>query len=131
MFKDDVLANVLYIDLSQKKYWVERREDLFEKYLGGAGAAIQLLKEECPAGSDPLGPKNPTIFAVGPLTGLFPLASKTVAMFKSPLTGNLGESHAGGRSAVALRLAGYGAVVFRGASESPVYVAIHGERGPF
>ena len=98
MFKDDVLANVLYIDLSQKKYWVERREDIFEKYLGGAGVAIQLLKEECPAGSDPLGPENPIIFAVGPLTGLFPLASKTVAMFKSPHTGNLGESHCGGRS---------------------------------
>ncbi|GAG61501.1 unnamed protein product, partial [marine sediment metagenome] len=31
MLKDDVLANVLYIDLSQKKYWVARREDLFEK----------------------------------------------------------------------------------------------------
>ena len=43
--------------------------------------AIQLLKEECPAGSDPLGPENSIIFAVGPFTGLFPLASKTVAMF--------------------------------------------------
>lgn len=30
MFKDDLLANVLYIDLSQKKYWVERREDLLK-----------------------------------------------------------------------------------------------------
>jgi aldehyde:ferredoxin oxidoreductase len=128
MFKDDVLANVLYIDLSQKKYWVERREDLFEKYLGGAGVAIQLLKEECPAGSDPLGPENPIIFAVGPLTGLFPLASKTVAMFKSPHTGNLGESHCGGRSAVALRLAGYGAMVIKGASSIPLYLAVHGDR---
>jgi len=128
MLKDDVLANVLYIDLSQKKYWVERREDLFEKYLGGAGVAIQLLKEECPAGSDPLGPENPIIFAVGPLTGLFPLASKTVAMFKSPHTGNLGESHCGGRSAVALRLAGYGAMVIKGASSTPLYLAIHGDR---
>ncbi|MHC2995504.1 MAG: aldehyde ferredoxin oxidoreductase family protein [Candidatus Atribacteria bacterium] len=128
MFKDDVLANVLYIDLSQKKYWVERREDLFEKYLGGAGVAIQLLKEECPSGSDPLGPENPIIFAVGPLTGLFPLASKTVAMFKSPHTGNLGESHCGGRSAVALRLAGYGAIVIKGASSTPLYLAIHGDR---
>ena len=128
MIKDDVLANVLYIDLSQKKYWVERREDLFEKCLGGAGVAIQLLKEECPAGSDPLGPDNPIIFAVGPLTGLFPLASKTVAMFKSPHTGNLGESHCGGRSAVALRLAGYGAMVIKGASSTPLYLAIHGDR---
>jgi aldehyde:ferredoxin oxidoreductase len=128
MFKDDVLANVLYIDLSQKKYWVERREDLFEKYLGGAGVAIQLLMEKCPAGSDPLGPENPIIFAVGPLTGLFPLASKTVAIFKSPHTGNLGESHCGGRSAVALRLAGYGAIVIKGASSTPLYLAIHGDR---
>ncbi|GAG29438.1 unnamed protein product, partial [marine sediment metagenome] len=129
MFKDDVLVNVLYVDLSQKKYWVERREDLFEKYLGGAGVAIQLLKEECPAGSsDPLGPENPIIFAVGPLTGLFPLASKTVAMFKSPHTGNLGESHCGGRSAVALRLAGYGAMVIKGACSTPLYLAIHGDR---
>ena len=128
MFKDDLLANVLYIDLSQKKYWVVRREDIFEKYLGGAGVAIQLLKEECPAGSDPLGPENPIIFAVGPLTGLFPLASKTVAMFKSPHTGNLGESHCGGRSAIALRLAGYGAMVIKGASSIPLYLAIHGNR---
>ncbi|MCD6575369.1 hypothetical protein J7K97_06830, partial [Candidatus Aerophobetes bacterium] len=36
------------------------------------------------------------MFAIGPLTGLFPLASKTVAMFKSPHTGNIGESHCGG-----------------------------------
>ena len=128
MLKQDPLANVLYVDLSKKRYWVERREDLFEKFLGGTGAAVQLLFEECPSGADPLGPENPVILAVGPLSGLFPLASKTVAVFKSPHTGNLGESHAGGRSAIAMRMAGYGAVVIRGASETPLYLAIHGER---
>ncbi len=131
MLPDDPLSRVLYVDLAKREARVERRPELFEKALGGAGVAIRLLDEECPQGADPLGPQNPIVLAVGPLTGLFPLASKTVAMFKSPLTGNLGESHAGGRSAVALRLAGYGAVVFRGASESPVYVAIHGERVQF
>ncbi|MEW5867546.1 MAG: aldehyde ferredoxin oxidoreductase family protein [Bacillota bacterium] len=128
MLRGDPLANVLYVDLSRKRYWVERREDLFEKSLGGVGAATRLLHEECPQGADPLAPENPIIFAVGPLTGLFPLASKTVAMFKSPHTGNLGESHAGGRSAIAIRTAGYGAIVIRGANESPGYVAIHGDR---
>ena len=122
------LARVLYIDLSEKEHWVEEREDLFSRYLGGSGVAVQLLKENCPKGCDPLSPDNPIILSVGPLTALFPLASKTVAMFKSPLTGNLGESHCGGRSAVAIRLAGYGAVVIKGASESPVYVAVHGSR---
>jgi len=121
---DPNLYNVLYIDLTEGKYEIQERRDLFEKYLGGTGVAIKLLEEECPKGIDPLSPENPIILAVGPLTGLYPLASKTVAMFKSPLTGNLGESHAGGRSAAAIRLAGYGAIVIKGASKTPVYISI-------
>jgi len=128
MLRDDTLANVLYVDLSEKHFWIKKREDVFEKYIGGAGVAIQLLHEECPEGCDALGAENPIIFAVGPLTALFPLASKTVAMFKSPHTGNLGESHCGGRSAVAIRMAGYGAIVIKGVSDIPIYLAVHGNR---
>jgi len=131
MLRDDALANVLYIDLSQKRFWIERRQDLFGKYIGGTGVATQLLHEECPGNCDVFAPENPIIFAVGPLTGLFPLASKTVAMFKSPHTENLGESHCGGRSAVAIRMAGYGAIVIRGASDMPLYLAIHGNQAYF
>ncbi|MCX8028325.1 MAG: aldehyde ferredoxin oxidoreductase family protein [Thermodesulfovibrionales bacterium] len=122
---DRKYSRVLYIDLTNKRFYKEDRHDLFEKYIGGAGVAIQLLKENCPQGIDAFDPQNPIIFAVGPLNGLFPLASKTVAMFKSPHTGNLGESHAGGRSAVAIRMAGYGAIVIKGKSERPCYIAIH------
>jgi len=122
------LDRVLYVDLSRRSFHVENRPDLFEEYLGGVGVAIRLLAEECPPNTDPLGPDNPIIFSVGPLTGLFPMASKTIAMFKSPLTGNLGESHAGGRTASAIRMAGYGAIVIRGSSETPVYLAIHGDK---
>ncbi len=128
MLQDETLARILYIDLSKRQFWIEKRQDLFEKYIGGVGVATQLLHEGCPEGVDPLGPENPIIFAVGPLTGLFPLASKTVAMFKSPHTGNLGESHCGGRSAVAIRMAGYGAIVIKGSSDTPIYLAIHGDR---
>ncbi len=131
MIGDDTLQRVLFIDLSAKSTWVENRRELFEKYLGGAGIAIRLLHEECRTGTDPLSPGNPIIFSVGPLTGVFPMASKTVAMFKSPLTGNLGESHAGGRSAIAIRMAGYGAIVIKGSSETPVYLAIDGEKVHF
>ena len=124
----DPLPRVLYIDLSTKRFWVEERRDLFEEYIGGAGVAIRLLREEVPRGADPLGPENAIVFAVGPFNALYPMASKTVAMFKSPLTGNLGESHAGGRSAIAIRLAGYGAIVIKGASDIPVWVSIYGRR---
>ncbi|MEX2738381.1 MAG: aldehyde ferredoxin oxidoreductase family protein [Candidatus Wukongarchaeota archaeon] len=128
---DKTISKVLFIDLTRRSFWIEKREELFEKYLGGAGVAIHLLSEECPRGSKPLERENVIVFAVGPLVNMFPMASKTVAMFKSPLTGTLGESHAGGRSAVAIRSAGYGAIVIRGASIKPVYIAIHGDKVNF
>jgi aldehyde:ferredoxin oxidoreductase len=131
MLHGDSLGRVLYIDLSRRRFWVQERPDLFAESMGGAGVAIRLLEQECPQGADPLGPDNPIVLAVGPLVGHFPLASKTVAMFKSPLTGNLGESHAGGRSAVAIRMAGYGAIVLRGASSLPIYLVIDGDRVRF
>jgi len=118
-------SNILYIDLSNNNFWIEKRPDLFEKYIGGTGVAIRLLQENCAKDCDPLSPENPIIFAIGPLTGLFPLASKTIAMFKSPHTGNLGESHCGGRSAIAIRMAGYGAIVIKGRSNNPIYLAVH------
>lgn len=131
MVEDRLLGRVLYIDLNRRRFWVEDRAALFEKYLGGTGVAAQLLLEECKAKADPLGPENPIILAAGPLNGVFPMNSKLVAMFKSPHTGNLGESHAGGRAGTALRMAGYGALVIKGASETPIYLAIHGDKVHF
>ena len=125
MLENDTLSRILYVDLTKRRIWNEDRPEIFEDTIGGAGAGIKLLQEECPEGADPLGPENPIILTVGPLTGLFPMASKTVAMFKSPHTGNLGESHSGGRSATSIRLSGYGAVVIRGVSESPVFISVH------
>ncbi|MFW9914137.1 MAG: aldehyde ferredoxin oxidoreductase N-terminal domain-containing protein [Candidatus Thorarchaeota archaeon] len=133
MLSTDPLRRILHIDLSRRKFWIDERPELFEENLGGVGVAIQLLEEECasPKNVDPLGPDNPIIFAVGPLVGHFPLASKTVALFKSPHTKNLGESHSGGRSAVSIRFAGYGAIVIRGISPKPVYLAIKRDKVHF
>ncbi|MEM3960659.1 MAG: aldehyde ferredoxin oxidoreductase family protein [Sulfolobales archaeon] len=122
------LSKVLYIDLTRKIFWVEDREDLFSKWLGGIGVAVQLYKEEVPKGVDPLAPENAIIMAVGPATGVFPMASKTIAVFKSPLNGYIAESHAGGRSAAAIRFAGYGAIVIKGASDRPVYIVIEDDK---
>lgn len=119
-------SKVLTIDLSKYKYWVEDRKDLFEEYIGGVGVAVQLLKEELENARDvdPLSEENVIVFSTGPFTPAYPLASKTVALFKSPLTNNLGESHAGGRSAAAIANAGYGAIVIKGKSRKPVYIVV-------
>lgn len=122
---------MLYIDLTRKIYWTENREDLFGKWLGGIGVAIQLYREEVPRRADPLRAENAIILAVGPATGVFPMASKTIAVFKSPLNGYVAESHAGGRSAAAIRFAGYGAIVIKGASDRPVYIVIEDDKVRF
>ena len=131
MLANDTLENVLFINMTTKSFHVERRPELFEKSIGGTGVGVKLLAENCKEGCDPLGPDNAIVLAVGALTSHYPLCSKTVAMFKSPLTGDLGESHCGGRSAVSIRLAGYGAIVITGQSEVPLYLAIHGDKVHF
>lgn len=82
--------------------------------IGGSGLAALLFATY----GDPARPWNdpdqPFILAVGPLTGLFPLMSKTISAFKSPYHNQYTESHAGGRSALALRFAGYDALVLQG-----------------
>ncbi len=128
---DPRLSRILIIDLSSRTFRVEHRPELFAERIGGAGVAIRLLNEFCPERADPLGPENPIILSVGAMTALFPLASKCVAMFKSPLTGNLGESHAGGRTAVSIRMAGYGSIIILGRSEQPVYLSISSDEVKF
>lgn len=120
-----MLRKVLYIDLGKEDSWVEERQDLFEEWMGGTGAGIKLLMEECKPGTDPLGPEAPIIFSIGPLNGMFPVATKAVATFKSPLTGELGESYAGGRFHLAMRFAGHEAIVIRGRAEQPRYISIN------
>jgi len=116
-------VRVLYINLSTGKIRIEHRKDLHE-YLGGVGVASRLLEETVKPELEPLDEAQPIVFAIGAGSTVFPVLTKTVAMFRSPLTGELGESYAGGRMAMTLFMAGYDAVVIQGRSCKPVYLAI-------
>ena len=87
--------------------------------LGGSGLAAGLFAEygimDAPADH----PDQPLIFAIGPLTAYFPLMNKVVLGFKSPYNGQYAESHAGGRLGLALRFAGYDALVIKGVAAAP------------
>jgi len=102
-------------------------EKLYKEWMGGTGVATRLLTQECPDGTAPLSPENPMIFSIGPLNGYFPVITKTVAMFKSPLTGNMGESHGGGRFFQAMNSAGISALIIKGKSDRPCYISIHND----
>jgi len=122
------LIRILHVDLASGAHRVEDRDDLFRDYLGGTGVAVKLLDERVHVDKDALDPAQPAIFAIGPLTTIFPVVTKTAAAFRSPLTGEYGESHAGGQFASALRYAGYDALVLTGRAGRPVYLLIDGER---
>jgi len=120
---NEKFIKVIYIDLTSKKVKIDMREDL-KKYLGGVGVASRLLEENMKAEKSPLDPEQPIIFAIGAVSSVLPVMTKTVAMFISPLTGELGESYAGGRLAYTLFNAGFDAVVITGKAQKLSYIVI-------
>jgi len=114
---------VLYINLETKKISVEQRQDLLP-YLGGVGIASKLLQENIKPELELSSPEQPIVFAIGSGAYIFPVLTKTVAMFISPLTGELGESYAGGRMAMSMLMAGYDALVITGKAEKQSYLSI-------
>jgi aldehyde:ferredoxin oxidoreductase len=84
------------------------------EYLGGAGLAARLFEKFGFIDRDWDDPEQPVIFAIGPLTGYFPLMSKTCCSFRSPYHNQYTESYAGGKSALSLRFANLDALVVTG-----------------
>ena len=121
IYKDYI--RVLNIDLAAEKIRIDERHDLVQ-YLGGVGVASKLLEEHMRPELPPLAPEQPIVFAIGALSTIYPVITKTVAMFISPLTGELGESYAGGRMAMTMFEAGFDAMVIMGRSSRPTYLSI-------
>lgn len=115
MSPDNDLFRVLVYDLGRQRGDLVMLPGRRER-IGGSGLAALLYETYGRSDAAPLDPGQPLIFAIGPATGYFPLMSKTVCGFRSPYTGHYAESHAGGRSALALRFAGYDALVVTGAA---------------
>jgi len=87
--------------------------------IGGSGLAALLYAKYGRPDRPWNDAEQPVIFAIGPLTGYFPLMSKTVCAFKSPYHDQYTESHAGGRTAMAMRFADLDALVVIGRASAP------------
>ncbi len=91
---------------------------------GGRFLIARTLLDEGLAGVDPLSPDNPLLFSAGPFAGTnFSNANRLSVGCKSPLTGGVKESNAGGTFAVALGQLEIAGLALRGAS--PDWVVIH------
>ncbi len=117
---------ILKVDLSQKTYNIEEKDDdFYRKYIGGRGIALYYLHTEMPAGIDALSSGNLLIFAAGLLTGIpGPAVPRFTVCAKSPLTGGFAESEAGGFWGPELKRAGFDVIIITGKAEKPVYLWI-------
>jgi len=119
-------GTVLRVDLSRGDVSVESfDEPFYRRYPGGKALAAYYLLHELAPGTNPLGPDNVLVLAVGLLTGA-PLSTATRfnAIARSPLTGGFGESEAGGYWGPELKMAGFDAIILEGRSPEPVYLSV-------
>ncbi len=103
--------------------------DLARDFIGSRGLATKYLFDELAPGAEPLSPENKLIFAAGPLTGTMGITSgRYTVVTKSPLTGAIAASNAGGNWAPELKYAGYDLVIVEGRAKDPVYLWIRDGR---
>ncbi|MGD8904572.1 MAG: aldehyde ferredoxin oxidoreductase N-terminal domain-containing protein, partial [Anaerolineae bacterium] len=117
---------LLRIDLSTRSVSEEPlREPFIQRWVGGMGFGVKLFTSEVPAAADPLGPENKIYISVGPLTGtLAPLFAQTCIVTKSPLTGGIINTYAGGHLGGSVKATGYDVIAIEGQAESLVYLLI-------
>ena len=129
----DSIFSLLRVDLSRQEVQEEGvDESLVLKFLGGRGLGAKILFDELKPSTDPLSPKNKLLFLAGPLIGTgAPWCVKYTVLTKSPLSGTILMSLAGGFFGPGLRRSGYDGLIIEGRSEEPVYLSIHNGKAEF
>ena len=115
----------LRINLTNRKVLVEDIPEAYaRKWMGGRGFNMEVFFREIPVDADPWGPENVLLFGVGPITGTSFPGSRINISGRSPHTGYLGDSNAGGHFSAEMKFAGFDQIVFEGKADKPVYVRI-------
>ena len=120
-------GKILHVDLSTSSWRVETPPDeLYRLLVGGRAMVAYLLLRDLPPHTPALSPDNLLIFAPGIMQGTnLPGAGRHGVGGKSPLTGALASSEAGGWWGHEFKRTGYDALVIRGRADKPVYIYIH------
>lgn len=130
MYNQFPYARILKVDLTKGEIKIDILPgDIYRLYPGGSSLGLYLSLNEMKSGIEAFSPENTLVFSVSALTGL-PISgiSRLNVTAKSPLTGTIGDSQAGGFFPAHLKANGYDAIVFIGKSEKPVYLFIDGDK---
>ena len=96
------------------------------KRLGGRGLLARILLDEVDARCDPLGPGNKLIFAPGLLVGHMLSSNDRISVGgKSPLTGGIKESNAGGRTGLHMTHMGIHALILEDQPQGDGFWVLH------
>ena len=115
----------LRVDLGEKSWRIEEISDEYaRKWMGGRGYNMEVFFREVPVDADPRGSENLLMFGVGPITGTSFPGSRVNVSGKSPHTGYLGDSNAGGHFGPELKFAGFDQVIIAGKAEKPCYIRV-------
>ena len=119
-------GKILVVDLTNRAITIdEHDEQWYRTYMGGTNFGLYYILKHMPAGADALGPENVLTLMLSVLTGApFSGQSRMTANAKSPLTGAIGDSQAGGFFPAELKYAGFDGIVFLGKADKPLYLWI-------
>ncbi len=119
-------GKIIHVNLTKGAITIEEPSEAFyRKYMGGSAMGLYYILKEMPAGVDPLSPVNILTMMASVTTGA-PISgqSRINVNAKSPMSGAIGDSQAGGFFPAEFKFAGFDGVVFRGKSPKPVYLLI-------
>ena len=119
-------GRVLRVDLTERRFRIEELEEKWIRpVIGGRAANTKRLFEELDPDCDALGPDNMLVFGIGPLTGsILPASAYYTVSAKSPLTGILGDSAAGGQFGPEMKLTGFDQIVITGRADALLYLMV-------
>ena len=87
--------------------------------MGGRGMTSMVVSTEVPADCHPLGPENKLVIAPGLMSGSAASTSGRISVgCKSPLTGGIKESNAGGQAGQVMARLGYAAIILEGENKT-------------
>jgi aldehyde:ferredoxin oxidoreductase len=119
-------GKVLHVNLTSGSIEVENPpEGFYRRYMGGSAMAMYYILRGVPKGADPTGPENVLTVFDSVVTGASISGQSRICVnAKSPMSGCIGDSQAGGFFPAEFKFAGYDGIVFRGKSPKWVYLSI-------
>jgi aldehyde:ferredoxin oxidoreductase len=112
--KEGFILKICRINMENKSVTYEEVKSEYLA-LGGRGLTSKIISDEVEATCHPLGKNNKLVIAPGLLSGtMAPSSGRLSVGTKSPLTGGIKESNAGGTAAQSLAKLGYKAIIIEG-----------------